>query len=284
MPDPKRLVNTLKRATQLFRSTPGRNGMVVHLDSTAEDILVAGDLHGNLAHFQCLLDRARLDRNPRRHLVLQELIHGDARYPNGGCKSHQLVDLVAALKSQYPERVHFILGNHELSEILDRPIIKGGVRTGELFRQGIDSAYGTHSQTIRAGYTELFESLPLAVMTFNRVFVSHSFPESDDLNNGFNVSILQAQSVSEICKSDERSLHDLLWGRDGDEGTARHFAQLVQAAALITGHMPCPEGFRTPNSIQLILDSSRFPACYCLFSNISRMGIAELKSGVHALS
>jgi Calcineurin-like phosphoesterase len=283
MPDPKRLINTIKRATQLFRSTPGRNGMIVELNQSAEDVLIAGDLHGNLAHFQCLLDRARLDRNPRRHLVLQELIHGDSKYPNGGCKSHQLVDLVAALKSQYPDRVHFILGNHELSEILARPIIKGGVRTGDLFRHGIDIAYGTHSGEIFAAYIELFDSLPLAVTTANRVFMSHSYPESEDMNRDFNVSILRSKSVGEICKSDERSLHDLLWGRDGEEITARRFASLVQADLLVTGHMPCPQGFRTPNSLQLILDCSRFPACYCLFSNQHPLALSDLRAGVRTL-
>jgi hypothetical protein len=284
MPDPKRLINTIKRATQLFRSTPGRNGMVVELNQSADDVLIAGDLHGNLAHFQCLLDRARLDRNPRRHLVLQELIHGDSRYPNGGCKSHQLVDLVAALKSQYPDRVHFILGNHELSEILGRAIIKGGERTSNLFRQGIDVAYGTHSDDIFAAYIQMFESLPLAVMTANRVFMSHSYPEAQDMDGNFDVSILKSKSIGEICKSDERSLHDLLWGRDGEEDTARRFANLVHAELLVTGHMPCPEGFRTPNSLQLILDCSRFPACYCLLSNRTPLALSELRAGVCSLS
>ena len=31
-------------------------------------------------------------------LVLQEVIHGKFRYPDGGDKSHQLLDLVAALR------------------------------------------------------------------------------------------------------------------------------------------------------------------------------------------
>jgi hypothetical protein len=283
MPDPQRLLNTVKRAAQLFRATPGRQGMVVQLGATSDDVLVAGDLHGNLAHFQSLLDRARLDRNPRRHLVLQELIHGDARYPNGGCKSHQLVDLVAALKCQFPDRVHLILGNHELSEVVKRPILKAGVSTGELFRQGIDVAYGAHSAQVQNAYLELFESLPLGVRTANRVFMSHSFPESDDLDNGFDVSILQSQSVTEIRGNNGTSLHDLLWGRDGTDHTAQRFAQLVDADLLITGHMPCPNGFHTPNSRQLILDSSRYPACYCLLPNLNPVTLDDLRVRVHSL-
>ena len=283
MRDARRRIQTIKQATQLFRATPSRKGMVVDLDAVADDVLVAGDLHGNIANFQALLDQARLDRNPRRHVVLQELIHGDARYPNGGCKSHQLVDLVAALKCQFPDRVHLILGNHELAEIQQKPILKAGVRTNDLFRQGIDSAYRDKGDEVFSAYIELFESLPLAVRTANRVFMSHSFPEASDLDNGFDVSILESRSLGEIGEDRDDSLHDLVWGRDGDEQTARRFASLVGAELLITGHMPCYDGYRSPNPLQLILDCSRFPAGYCLFSCQQPLTLTELLAGVRTL-
>ena len=283
MPDPTRLLNTIRRATDHFLNTAGRVGTVVQLDASAEDVLVAGDLHGNIANFQALLDRARLDRNPRRHLVLQELVHGESRYANGGCKSHQLVDLVSALKCQYADRVHLILGNHELAELLNKPILKAGVRTNDLFRQGIELAYGDSSDQVFAAYRELFRALPLAVRTHNRVFISHSFPESTDLDMGFDATILESNSLAEIGEGQSDSLHDLVWGRDGDEETARRFAAIVNADLLITGHMPCLEGYRSPNPLQLILDCSRFPACYCLFSNQRDVTLADLLAGVRTL-
>jgi hypothetical protein len=283
MPNAQRVLNTIRRAKDLFLNTPSRTGTMVQLDESAEDVLVAGDLHGNLANFQSLLDRARLDRNPRRHLVLQELVHGEARYPNGGCKSHQLVDLVAALKCQYPERVHLILGNHELAELLNKPILKAGVRTNDLFRQGIELAYGDNSDGIFVSYQELFRALPLAVRSRNRVFVSHSFPEASDLDAGFDSAIFQSRSIDEFDTEHSASLHDLVWGRDGDEQTARRFASIVNAELLVTGHMPCLDGYSSPNSIQLILDCSRFPACYCLFSNQRPLTLTELLTGVHTL-
>jgi hypothetical protein len=264
-------------------NTSGRSGTVVQLDASAEDVLVAGDLHGNIANFQALLDRARLDRNPRRHLVLQELVHGESRYVNGGCKSHQLVDLVSALKCQYPDRVHLILGNHELAELLNKPILKAGVRTNDLFRQGIEVAYGADSGQVSVAYQELFRALPLAIRTHNRVFLSHSFPEATDLDDGFDATIFASKSIAEINEGQSASLHDLVWGRDGDEQTARRFALLVNADLLVTGHMPCLEGFRNPNPFQLILDCSRFPACYCLFPNQRPVTLADLLAGVRTL-
>ncbi|MBI3462270.1 MAG: metallophosphoesterase [Planctomycetes bacterium] len=283
MPDPQRLINTVKRAAQLFRATPGRRGMVVQLDATAEDVLVAGDLHGNLAHFQVLLDRARLDRNPRRHLVVQEIVHGTSRYPSGGCKSHQLVDVVAALKCQYPDRVHLILGNHELAEVGDRTIVKAGERTNQLFRQGIESAYGPCKDEVYGAYRELFRSCSLAVRTCNRVFICHSLPEAKRLDSCFDGKLFEAESLDQLSSQRGSPLHSLLWGRDSSEPTARRFAALVNADLLITGHLPCPEGFHTPNPLQLVLDSSRYPACYCLFSNQQPCTLSDLVASVISL-
>ena len=104
MPDPDRLLHTLARAAAAFRATPGRTGRLVRLPADAADVLVGGDLHGHLGNFQALLKRADLARHPARHLVLQEVVHGPNRYPGGGDKSHQLLDLVAALKVQYPDQ------------------------------------------------------------------------------------------------------------------------------------------------------------------------------------
>ena len=42
--------------------------------------MVVGDLHGNIPAFRKVLAIAALDRNPGRHLVLQELIHGKLEY------------------------------------------------------------------------------------------------------------------------------------------------------------------------------------------------------------
>ena len=77
---------------------------------------------------------------------MQELVHGPFRYPQGGDKSHQLVDLIAALKCQYPQRVHYLLGNHELAQWRRQAIGKGDVDQNELFRTGITNAYGDRAE------------------------------------------------------------------------------------------------------------------------------------------
>src|SRR5439155_18091548 len=73
MPDPDRLVQTLRRAAQHNRHTPHRRGRLVELRDAAE-VLAAGDLHGNLENFRQLLRRADLGEHPRRHFALHELV------------------------------------------------------------------------------------------------------------------------------------------------------------------------------------------------------------------
>ena len=53
---------------------PRALGSVIAIDD-ADEVMVVGDLHGNLPAFRQALAIAALDRHPRRHLVLQELVH-----------------------------------------------------------------------------------------------------------------------------------------------------------------------------------------------------------------
>ncbi len=43
------------------------------------------------------------------------------------------------------------------------------------------------------------------------------------------------------------------------------FLRKVDADWIITGHIPCAQGFMTPNDRQIVLDALGDPACYLLF-------------------
>src|SRR5438552_5615130 len=235
MPDPDRLLHTLRQATRACRETPGRRGRVIDLRD-ASDAFVAGDLHGNLANFRRILERANLAGSPRRHLILQELIHGAFFYSAGGEKSHQLVDLVAALKCQYPHRVHVLLGSHELSQWTNRRIGKNDQDLNALYRQGVDSAYGSRSAEVYAAYLEFFAALPLVLRTANRVAISHSLPSSRRLPE-FDVARLEAEVNDEKDLIPGGSIHALVWGRDTAPTTAAEFLKRLSADLLIIGHI-----------------------------------------------
>jgi Calcineurin-like phosphoesterase len=263
MPSPDRLRATLRRANAAFRSTPGRRGRVVLLEGATE-VLATGDLHGNLDNFRLLLERAELAARPTRHVVFQEVIHGRHRYPGGGDKSHQLVDLVAALKCQYPARVHFLPGNHELAQATERKIGKDEDDLNQRFRAGVSEAYAPYDDEIYTLYGELFAAAPLALRTPNRVLLSHSLPNRIALER-FDPAALEREVASEMDFVPGGSVYALLWGRDTREQTAADFLARMDADLLVTGHIPCERGFDLPNGRQLILDCLGKPACCCLF-------------------
>jgi hypothetical protein len=275
MPDPNRLLRTLAQAAAAFRATPGRAGRVVS-PAGAADVLVGGDLHGHLGNFQALLKKADLAAHPRRHLVLQEVVHGPFRYPQGGDKSHQLLDLVAALKCQYPERVHFLPGNHELAQATGRSVAKGDDDYNALFVTGIRTAYGPRADEVYAAYLELIAAAPLAVHTANRVFISHSLPSVLRMDN-FRLEDLQRDTRPEDLET-HGSAYALVWGRDTRPATAAAFLAKVDADLLVSGHVPCDTGFFAPNDRQLILDSLGAPAGYCLLPADRPLTHADLLS------
>jgi hypothetical protein len=240
----------------------------------ADDVLVGGDLHGHLGNFQALLKKADLAGRPRRHLVLQEIIHGPHEYPQGGDKSHQLLDLVAALKCQYPERVHFLPGNHELAQATGRPISKSEADSNVLFLQGVRAAYGARADDVYAAYVDLIAAAPLAVRTTNRVFISHSLPSALRMDI-FRLDDLLRDSRPEDLDN-HGAVYALVWGRDTRPENVAAFLAKVDADLLVSGHIPSEAGFYAPNNRQLILDSMDSPAGYCLFPADRPLTHAEL--------
>jgi hypothetical protein len=263
MPDPAKLLLTIRRAVTATRATPGRHGYLIRLPENA-DVMVTGDLHGNIANFQRILQVADLARQSNRHLIMQELIHGKFRYPDGSDKSHQAVDLWCALKCQYPARVHYLPGNHELAQWTNRLIGKGDEDLNASFLDGVRHAYGEHSSEVYAAYLELFASLPLALRTPNRVFISHSLPPPAGVA-AFDASRLESAKFADADLQAGGFVYGLVWGRDTSAGNVSAFLTKVDAGLLISGHIPCDQGFAVPNEQQLILDCLGSPAACCLF-------------------
>ena len=61
------------------------------------------------------------------------------------------------------------------------------------------------------------------------------------------------------------SVHSLVWGSELRKEHVEEFLKQVDADLLITGHIPCEQGYMVPNDRQMILDALGTPACYCLF-------------------
>ncbi len=251
-------------AARINEENPDREGNVVVIDpESVDEVMITGDLHGNRHNFNAIRRIADLRNQPRRHLILQEVCHGGPTYPvNGGCMSHTLLEDVAKMVTEFPGRVHFLLGNHELSELTDYPIQKNNQMLNLLFRLGLQQAYGAAADKVREASFPFIQSCPLAVRLPGGVFCSHSIPQGSD-TSPFDTSVFQREL--ETADFHGRSaVFDLVWGRDYREDNADAFATQVKAEVLINGHEPCTDGFSTPNSRQVIVDCCNDKACYVL--------------------
>ncbi len=258
----ERVISTYQKAAECNLLTSGREGnLVVVTPELADEVMITGDLHGNRRNFNLICRVAALENHPRRHLVVQEVCHGGPLYAaNGGCMSHTLLEDVAALKVDYPDQVHFLLGNHELAEMTDYPIQKKRQMLNLLFRLGLRHVYGAAAERVRAAYVEFIRTCPLAVRMPTGVFISHSVPDRCDVKR-FDPSIFgRPLGLSEYLE--RTSVFDLVWGRDYRQENAEVFARLVDAKVLINGHEPCPDGFSVPNRFQIVLDCCSEKACY----------------------
>lgn len=281
MPDPDRLLRTLLCAADALRRQPGRQGRLIDLP-VADDILVTGDMHGNIGNFETIYRKAQLTEHPRRHLILQEVIHGKFRYPLGGDKSHQILDLFCALKNQFPERVHLLMGNHELSQWTNRSIIKADEDLNELFVRGIMEAYGEKGTLIYESYKALFALLPMAIRTSNRIFLSHSIPSAKH-GNSFSLEQLRKDDLLPEDVAPRGIVYSILWGRDVSMANVHEFLNKVDCDWLITGHIPAEQGFVSPNDRQFILDTCASPAAYALLRADRPLTREEILNSIHLI-
>jgi hypothetical protein len=277
------IVAVFAQATQANLLTSTRQGNVVVLAAeSADEVMITGDLHGHRRNFNRIKKIAALDKHPRRHLVLQEVCHGGPIYlQNAGCMSHTILEDVAILKTKFPEQVHFILGNHELAELTDFPIQKNKQLLNALFRMGLQQMYGEATEKIREAYLPFLQSCPLAVSLPYGVFISHSIPESADMQE-FDPEIFNREiSYSEFFE--QSSIFQMVWGRDYSQENAQAFADLVGARILITGHEPCLEGFHAPNDLQIVLDCCSDAASYLMLPTDEELSHAEIIRRVRKL-
>jgi hypothetical protein len=120
----------------------------------------------------------------------------------------------------------------------------------------------------------------VVLRTANRILLCHSLPPASRLPD-FDPAVLERDAFAEADMVPGGTVHSLVWGRDTRAETAAAFLAKMDADLLVSGHVPCENGFDTPNDRQLILDSLGSPAAYCLFPTDRPLTHAEL---VHRVS
>src|SRR5262249_50364312 len=158
-------------------------------------------------------------------------------YPSGGDKSHQLVDLFAALKCQFPRQVHYLPGNHELAQWTGRKVLKADEDLNAVFEEGVTAAYGSRlGPEVYQTDLELVQTLPVLIRAANGVIVSHSLPPARAMTL-FDPARLETNQYEDADLQPGGTVHSLLWGRDTNTRTAEDFLRKVGAELLVSGHI-----------------------------------------------
>jgi len=242
----------MKKAARLNLDDPLRKGATIELPPTG-DVIFTGDLHGHKDNFTKLIEIAQLGRYPERHIILHEATHNIQFGLFDRDISFRTIERTAEYKCEFPDQVHIVMGNHELSEYLGKKIVKDGHMLNQMFAQGLKSQYGDDAGAVKQAYNIFFKSQSLAVRCRNGIFFSHSIP-SGKVMDKWDPSILMAEgNVIEAAPIPQ--IEWLVWGRDYSQENVDKYAAIVGAKLVLCGHEACKKGFKVPNNRQIILDS-----------------------------
>lgn len=249
MPHP--VAKTFLDAAQANRDEGHRRGNLVVFEP-GEHLIVAGDIHGSRQNLTKIIAHADLASAGNRMLVLQEIIHGGPTDADGGCRSFELLMRAARLKGQFPRQVHFLMSNHDVSQITGNEISKEGLGWCKAFNLGLANAFGDDAVEVGQAIAEFVRSEPLAARCPNGVFLAHSLPSPGRLDK-FDPHILD-RDVQQQDLTRGHSVYELIWGRRQDDALLKEMGRLVDASLFITGHQPQPNGWAA-NGRQLIIGS-----------------------------
>ena len=259
----KEIISALERGARANRNDPCRQGNLIHISGPGA-VIMTGDLHGCTPNFEKLCRFARLDANPDRHLILHELLHyhGDQTEPDQ-CHSYQLVAQAAVLKARFPNQVHILLGNHAMAQVTRDEILKNGKPMVRALNTGLYAAFTENAGPIMQALDEYIMSLPIAVRTDNRIWLSHSLPSKRHLT-AFDNDIFEKRLLLDDMRSNP-SLHALVWDRAHTDALLEELSEMWNAETFIVGHQPQANGRKHPHPRLIILASDHGHGCYLMF-------------------
>ena len=250
--DAREAVVTFREAVRLNQEDPHREGGLIRLPAYGQCVMT-GDLHGHVRNFEKLKRYAVLDRTPARHVILHEMIHAEKR-GDAIDHSHELLLLAARYKCEFPEQVHFLQSNHELAQFTGYPIAKNGRLVLDDYNDSVAMAYGgENAAAVLSAMNEFIGSFPLAVITPNRIWMSHSLPNAHDMAD-FDPTIFKRVPTPEDLRNN-RSIFNLVWGRNQTPEQLEKFGKTVGADIFITGHQPQEMGYTVEFDRLIILAS-----------------------------
>jgi hypothetical protein len=252
MADPTAHARIYREAAELNRQDPLLRGSILEFPDYGQ-LVMTGDLHGHQRNLERIQSYCDLEHAPARHVILHEIIHAELETFVSSDMSHLVLLQAARWKREFPDQVHFLQGNHELSQITRHEISKGGRIVTKDFIRGVEASYSDGAEDVYAAILEFISTFALAGRTANRIFLSHSLPGHRDLDR-FDTSIF-SQSLGELDLSERGSVYPLVWGRYQTADVLDALAKLLDADLFICGHQPQEDGYEVRHGRMIIIAS-----------------------------
>lgn len=246
-------VDTLEQATILNLQDPCREGSMLVFGNYGQ-VVMTGDLHGHRRNFEKLIRYCQLETTPIRHVLLHEMIHAEPQRLGESDRSVELLLDAARWKTFFPDQVHFLQSNHELAQLQNHQITKGGRIVTEDFERGVAEVLGTFQIDAALEAIDRFiASFPVAGRSANGLFFAHSLPDVHALQT-YDPQCL-SRSPEELDLSEGGSVYQLVWGRRHKPEVLDFFADCYQAKFFLIGHQPQEFGYEVLYERMIILAS-----------------------------
>jgi hypothetical protein len=255
---PQTIIDLLNRGTEANKADKFRRGNLIYPPAGSR-LIATGDIHGHRRNFERIVAFADLANNPNTHIILQEIIHGGPKDAAGGCLSYKLLFDVVRYKLKFPNRVHIIMGNHDIAFINNSNVMKDGQEMNRLMRLALEREFQSAGDDIKLAIKQFLLSQPLAVKTENRIWLSHSLP-ADHFADKFDRQILDRPLNAGDCEK-PGSAYLLTWGRNFSQKTLDKMAELLDVDTFILGHQPQQQGWSRAGKNLLIIASDHNHGC-----------------------
>ncbi len=255
-------------------------------------LIATGDLHDNPFHLATLIDVAGLGakatqrrtdaatqgREPAHarapspgrsiadsppHITFHEVIHPD-RLVNGLDFSYRALARIAQLKRDAPDRVHPLLANHELAQIIGAGIVKDGVRCVDAFNDGLGYVFGDDWERVAEAIAVFIRAMPLALRCATPsgdILCAHSLPDVGSMGR-FDVGILSRDLTDDDYAPRQGSAHLMVWGRGYDAEQLEDLVERWGVNLFILGHEKAENGYLIVPPCAVVLNSDHERGVY----------------------
>jgi hypothetical protein len=255
---PSKILDLFYRVTELNRTDPLRNGNMICFpggrDEEPNELLVLGDLHNHTRNIEKFRKVAALDRFPRRHVLLQEIIHGGILGPQGEDRSLDMLVQAMEWACQFPGQVHFILSNHDMAQVQRVAIMKDGYDLTDRFARYMHSRFGSELNAANLAFNQFVYSLPLAAITASGIMFTHSLPSARDIATFDQAILRRPLTVADYARNGP--IYQLIWGRNQTQEVLSTLSRVWWSELFVCGHQSFDEGYSVIGDRMLILDSS----------------------------